>query len=298
MSNASRSESRDDYIVRVAAIHTTEGGGTAAALRDADWWEGSAHAIFGDGPDSDPDDFTKNDADEVTPLNGGVPYDRAAWTLRSGNRWSVNAELIGYAAWTREQWLARWRQLNRVALWLADMHKRFNIPLQKITAKQYKAGMHGVIGHIDHTEAYGGPSGDGGTHWDPGPGFPYDVVIDKAKQYLAAELEPNMTPEQAKQLDDLHHAVCEPVINGLTLAGALRKVLDGVVEKQKSLVKDKDGKPVVTTDLDGFVRYVDRHAYELNREKVPELLELVAETRQAVEQVLDAVAPAPTTAKK
>jgi hypothetical protein len=284
MSNATRSNARNPEVpVRVAAIHTTEGESyTAEGLRDADWWVGSAHAIFGDGPDEDSTRLTDED-DEVTPLNGGVPYSRASWTLRSGNPWSVNAELIGFASWSRAKWLTRWRQLNRVALWLVDMHKRFNIPLQKITAKQYRAGAYGVIGHIDQTEAY--PE-DGGTHWDPGPNFPYDVVIAKAKSYLAAELEPNMTPEQAKQLDDLHHALVEPVINGVSLATAMRAVHRALTAKLPSQV---DG-----SDYEGTIpRFVlGTH-------------ELVVENRQAIEQVLDLLTPdepvtaaAKTTVKK
>lgn len=159
-----RSESRRGYGVRVLAVHTTEGGGTAQALRDASWWTGSSHALA--------DEHTL-----LTPAEGMVPYDLAAWTLRSGNYWSENIELVGYASWTRDEWLARPGLLSNCARWLRDRAAARGIPLVKITAAQYRAGGSGVIGHVDHTVGYGD-----GTHWDPGPNFPYDIVIAEAQE--------------------------------------------------------------------------------------------------------------------
>jgi hypothetical protein len=178
---ATRSESRVGYAVRVLAVHTSEGidkpvVDDAAALRDASWWEGSSHAIA----DNDPGSL-------LTPADGCVPYDRASWTLRSGNRWSENIELIAQAGWTRAQWLARPTLLDRCAYWLAVRSKARNIPLVKLTPQQYRAGGRGVIGHNDHTVGY-----SDGTHWDPGPGFPWDVVLAKATAYRNGTLEDDM----------------------------------------------------------------------------------------------------------
>ncbi len=84
-----RSEDRDGHRVRVLAVHTTEGILRADRLRDWTGWPGSSHAA----------------ADELGallgPAEGFVPYHRAAWTLRSGNRWSDNIELQGFSgnAW-------------------------------------------------------------------------------------------------------------------------------------------------------------------------------------------------------
>lgn len=204
-----RSESRDGYKVRVLAIHTTEGTSyTAEGLRDAAWWEGSSHAI----------------ADGHTLLSGAedgcVDYSLAAWTLRDGNRWSENCELVALARYTREEWLARPGLLDNAATWLAERSKATGIPLVKISAYEYASGGTGVIGHVDHTIGY-----KDGSHTDPGPNFPYDVVIGKARAMLTPERLDEMTPEQAKMLKALYTALCTPVIQGKTLAAAVRELL-------------------------------------------------------------------------
>jgi hypothetical protein len=189
-----RSSPRDGYAVRVLAVHTSEGFDKpvvddAAALRDATWWVGSSHAIA----DNDPGTL-------LTPAQGCVPYERASWTLRSGNRWSENIELIAQAGWTRAEWLARPKLLDNCAHWLADRSKVRNIPLVKLTPQQYRAGGSGVIGHHDHTVGY-----SDGTHWDPGPAFPWDVVLASANAYRNGTTEENdMTPGQALLLEQIH----------------------------------------------------------------------------------------------
>jgi hypothetical protein len=169
-----RSESRGKAKVRVLAVHTTEGISRAAALRDWTGWAGSSHAA----------------ADETGVLLAGaaegfVDYDRASWTLRSGNPWSENIELCGFAKWKRGDWLARPMLLDACARWLATRSKARGIPLVKLSPKEYAAGGSGVIGHNDHTVGY-----SDGTHWDPGPDFPWDVVLDKARAYAAGTTTP------------------------------------------------------------------------------------------------------------
>lgn len=167
MSMRARSESRNGARVRVLAVHTTEGIMRAVDLRAWKSWPGSSHAA----------------ADDTGVLldgagDGFVDHDRAAWTLRSGNCWSENIELCAMASWTRAQWLARAELLDRCAYWLAVRAIARDIPLVKLTPAQYRAGGSGVIGHHDHTVGY-----SDGTHWDPGPGFPWDVVLELAVAY-------------------------------------------------------------------------------------------------------------------
>lgn len=160
-----RSSTRGRYSVRVLALHTTEGILKARDLRAWGAWPGSSHASA--------------DADGVLlePADGFVPYHLAAWTLRSGNPWSENIELCGFASWTRAEWLARPKLLEAAAVWLARRHLATGVPLVKITAQQYRAGASGVIDHDDHTEGY-----LDGTHWDIGEFFPYDIVLPRARQ--------------------------------------------------------------------------------------------------------------------
>lgn len=174
---AYKSSDRRGAKVRLIAVHTGEGARTAANMAaffsrpDA---QGSAHAII----------------DHTTTLLA-VPYDRAAWTLRDGNPISDNVELCAFAEMTRAQWLSEgsvtWRHselkrdvtvdrprdmLRRLSAWLAQRCIARGIPIRKLTPAQVAAGEAGVIGHVDWTQGM-----RDGTHWDPGPGFPWDVVL-------------------------------------------------------------------------------------------------------------------------
>ena len=220
-----RSESRDGYEVRVLAVHTSEGNDTpkvddAAALRDASWWVSSSHAIA----DNDPGSL-------LTPAEGCVPYSRASWTLRSGNRWSENIELVAQAGWSRSQWLARPKLLDNCARWLADRSKARDIPLIKLTPQQYRAGARGVIGHHDHTVGY-----SDGTHWDPGPDFPWDVVLEQARAYAnGTHLEDDVTPED---IEKIAQRVRQVVADGTLPYGLdnLRRRIESLEKRQKQIL--------------------------------------------------------------
>lgn len=163
-----RSDTRGTVRVRVLAVHTTEGILRAADLRAWASWPGSSHAC------------ADADGQLLTPAEGFVPYERAAWTLRSGNPWSENIELCGFARWTAAEWLNRPRLLDGCARWLAARSLARGIPLVRLTPAQYRAGGSGVIDHYTHTVGY-----SDGTHTDAGPGFPWDAVLGMARDYAA-----------------------------------------------------------------------------------------------------------------
>ena len=125
-----------------------------------------------------------------------VPYTEAAWTVRSANAISDNAELCGFAAWTRQQWLTDHHpMLVNTAGWIRERCAARNIPLVKLTPAQVGAGQAGVCGHIDWTLG-----AHDGTHTDPGPGFPWDVVMQLAGAPAPSPSEDDLTPDQADQL--------------------------------------------------------------------------------------------------
>lgn len=110
-----------------------------------------------------------------------VPYSRAAWTLRGGNPISDNAELCGFAEWTRSEWLSTGivdgcvnprKMLRNFSLWARARCLARGIPLRKLTVSQVAGHHAGIIHHHDYTQA----TGDG-THWDMGFGVPWDVVL-------------------------------------------------------------------------------------------------------------------------
>lgn len=188
MSILERCESRGGKPVIWLAVHSTEGDGTAQDLRDASWWEGSSHAI--------------NDATGtlLTPAQGCVPYDQAAWTIRGGNHYSDNIEQVGWAKWTTADWLARPLLLEGTARWLAERSKARGIPLVRLGPADILAHKPGVIGHGDYTVAT-----KDGTHTDPGPGYPWQFVLDRATALRDGGDE--LTDEQAKQLAAVYAAL-------------------------------------------------------------------------------------------
>jgi N-acetyl-anhydromuramyl-L-alanine amidase AmpD len=154
--------SRNGAKIKWVAIHTAEGSRNNASFYN--YINGnikaSAHCSIDD-----------------TACRNYLPDDVASWTLRNGNSVSVNAELCGFAAWSRAEWLQQHdTMLTLAAGWIADECAEHSIPCVKITAQDVRAGRPGVIGHADYTQG----TGDG-THWDPGPHFPWDVVMARAQ---------------------------------------------------------------------------------------------------------------------
>lgn len=170
---ADRNSSRNGAEVRWIALHTSEGTDKpnvddAVGLRDATWWTDSCHAI-------------SDDVRLLDENSGCVDPARAAWTLRNGNPKSVNIEQIGYAGRSRDEWLHSWMgTLRNTARWVARMSQLFNIPLKYIGTQGVRNNEKGIIQHNDYSQG----TGDG-SHWDCGPGYPTDVVLELAKNVQA-----------------------------------------------------------------------------------------------------------------
>lgn len=148
--------------VRLVVLHTAEGARTTGAL-----------GRYFAKPGVQASSHVGIDDDRIELY---VPYDRAAWTLRSGNPVSDNAELCGFAAWTRDQWINEHAPMLRLAaMWVRERCQVRAIPIVKLTPAQVAAGQAGVCGHIDWTLGM-----RDGSHTDPGPGFPWDVVMGLA----------------------------------------------------------------------------------------------------------------------
>jgi N-acetyl-anhydromuramyl-L-alanine amidase AmpD len=160
--------SRGDQRVRLVVLHTAEGALTTSAL--GRWFA---------RPDVQASSHVGIDDRGVVQY---VPYDRASWTLRAGNKISDNAELCGFASWHRNQWISdHATMLQHAATWIRDRCTARGIPIRKLTPGEVAAGHEGVIGHHDWTLGM-----RDGTHTDPGPAFPWDVVMA-----LAHEAAPN-----------------------------------------------------------------------------------------------------------
>lgn len=156
--------SRGNAKVRLVVVHTAEGARTVESL-GAYFAKSSVQASSHVGIDD-------NRVEQY------VSYDRAAWTCRSANPISDQVELCGFASWSRDQWLKEHpKMVGLAAAWIRERCLARGIPIVKLTPAQLAAGQPGVIGHVDWTTGM-----REGSHTDPGPGFPWDVVMSMANQ--------------------------------------------------------------------------------------------------------------------
>lgn len=138
------------------------------------------------------------DADSVTQCVRTT--DEAHTALEHGNDDAIHYELCGTAQ-TREQWLdAASRATIRIAArQMARDMRRHNIPLVRLTGRQVRdRNARGICGHVDFTTGW--PE-DGGTHTDPGPQFPWDVLFADIQDALNGD---DMSAEAENKIDEIH----------------------------------------------------------------------------------------------
>jgi len=154
--------SRGGADVRLIVLHTAEGARTIEEL-------GNFFANPSSGVSSH---VGIDDKDGV--IGEYVQRPNKAWTAAGANPVAVQVELCAFARWTVVEWNQHPNMLENCARWIAEEAKRFNIPIQKLTASQAQSSGRGVCQHAD-LGAWGG------GHWDCGSGFPMDVVVAKAR---------------------------------------------------------------------------------------------------------------------
>lgn len=174
--------SRRGASVQGVVIHTTESAvgslqGVVNYFRSAGT-EVSSHYIVAD---------VAPKGAEFTTVVQMVPESEKAWTARSANPVTINYELVGRASRSREDWLGPYRlQLETTAALVAEDVLQYGIPVRREWP--------GIVGHCD-LDRFGFPN----NHWDPGPGFPWDVFLDDVRRYvrLGAAPEPTKVPVPA-----------------------------------------------------------------------------------------------------
>lgn len=205
---------------RLLVVHTFEGQDLDVA-RMMDYQSGrlphqrtgSYHVVI----DADGRSGREND-NEYIPWSGG-------W---NGNRAGLQVSLSGRAAFTRAQWLARPAQLKELARWLAHEGREQAIPLLKVVGVG-KSTVRGVCGHVDLSHAWPNDT----DHTDPGPGFPWDHVLQLARDDAPPTTgrQDTMDPYKAHQLADVTEQLTGspkpgefpgwPQLGGRTLVDAL-----------------------------------------------------------------------------
>ncbi len=97
---------------------------------------------------------------------------------------SIGIEQAGYAKQTREEWLDAYGRsmLTLVALLIAREAKTWGIPIVHLSSADLVSGKRGLTDHVTVNQAF--PSAS--KHWDPGPSYPWDVVLDLATRAMSA----------------------------------------------------------------------------------------------------------------
>lgn len=123
----------------------------------------------------------------------------------TANKRGLHVCALGYAEQSRTEWLDPAALLDALARVIRDWSDRYGIPLEQVTAEDLRAGKRGVCGHVDTAEAWGETD-----HRDPGPDFPYDLVLARARAIGSPHKEDDMTPEQERMLRDIWEQVRKP----------------------------------------------------------------------------------------
>ena len=155
-----RSRSQIKWVV----LHSTEGGTaeSVAAYFSRPSTKASTHIVVDDK------ECWRMVPDLVIP-----------WGAPGVNTGGLHIEQCGYARWSRAEWLAHSATLDRSAATAARWAHMYGIPLRWVGRWGLKLGRKGVTTHSEASRAF-----TPGGHTDPGPGFPKDVWMARAKAYL------------------------------------------------------------------------------------------------------------------
>lgn len=120
---------------------------------------------------------------------GACDTDIVGYHIGNGNPYALGAEVTGRAAWTRDQWLAANanKALERQAIALAQLAHAAGFTAADVRwlslAEVADGHTRGVCTHNDISTAPWGFS-IGTNHWDPGPGYPYEIQMTRIRYYF------------------------------------------------------------------------------------------------------------------
>lgn len=163
---------------RTHSNHVTIASIERIGVREVVSIETSTHTFFAEGIVS----HNCVDNDSVIQC---VRDEDVAWHAPGANGNGIGIEHAGYA----RQSAAEWRDDFSVAMLelsaelTARLCLKYSIPIARPSVTELKAGARGIVGHADCTAAWpvDKRTGQRRTHWDPGPGFPWDWYLSRVR---------------------------------------------------------------------------------------------------------------------
>ena len=154
--------------VDVVVMHTMEAPETSMTAENVAAWFGGVNPKY---PPPKASAHYCVDNDSVIQC---VRESDVAWHAPGANHNGIGVEMAGFAKQTKEQWEDEFSlaMLRRAACLVARLCREHKIPVTLLTPEDLKAKKRGLCGHDTVTKAFGG-----GTHWDPGPWFPWDTFL-------------------------------------------------------------------------------------------------------------------------
>lgn len=153
---------RPTSAIKWIVMHDTEGG-TARAIAhyfSSELSGGSTHLVVDD--------------DECFRC---LRNDQVPWGAQGANYAGFHIEQCGYARWSLVVWKMHLPMLRRAAYKAALHCKLFDIPVRFVKAAELKQGYKGITTHVECTKAFGG------SHTDPGPGWPRYLFMGLVRYY-------------------------------------------------------------------------------------------------------------------
>jgi peptidoglycan hydrolase-like protein with peptidoglycan-binding domain len=98
-----------------------------------------------------------------------------AWHAKQVNPRSIGIEHAGFARQSPAEWEDDYSRavLKRSAALVQQLAEVYQIPIRRLDPAEIRAGLLGLCGHVDVTNAYD----KGVGHWDPGPGFVWEEFL-------------------------------------------------------------------------------------------------------------------------
>lgn len=106
-----------------------------------------------------------------------------AYAAPGANNDGIHLELTGFGRQTREEWLDEFgrKLLDLAGNVVGQYALKYTIPILHLTDNALRNGAPGVVGHDQVSRVY-----RQSDHTDPGPNFPWDVLLQKAVYHYGA----------------------------------------------------------------------------------------------------------------